>query len=336
MRVLGIETSCDETAAAVVLDGRDILSNVVVSQERLHSIYGGVVPELACRAHVESLLPVLDRALSDAGLGLDGIDAVAVTYTPGLVGALLLGVAAAKAICLARGKPLVGVDHLQAHIYAAYLTPTPPVPPHVSLVVSGGHTNLYLTRDVADHELLGSTLDDAVGEAFDKVASLLGLGYPGGPRVEAAARDGNPKALRFPRTQLGPGSLDFSFSGLKTAVLYHCRGQNASLKTPPRPIPDLPDVAASFQAAVVDVLVARTFEAVEARGARALVCGGGVACNGPLRERLAAEGAARGIAVHLPPKKLCTDNAAMVAGLGYQLALRGRTADLALEVVPTS
>ncbi|MBI5367625.1 MAG: tRNA (adenosine(37)-N6)-threonylcarbamoyltransferase complex transferase subunit TsaD [Planctomycetes bacterium] len=336
MRILGIETSCDETAAAVVRDGREILSNVVVSQENLHAVYGGVVPEIACRAHIESLLPVLDRALQDAWIALCEVDAFAVTCTPGLIGALLLGVAAAKSLAFAADKPLVGINHLQAHVYAAYLGPgAEPPRPHVSLVVSGGHTNLYLTRGPEDQELLGGTLDDAVGEAFDTVASLLGLGYPGGPRIEAAARGGNPKALRFPRTTFGPGCFDFSFSGIKTAVLYHCRGQNASLKTPARPIPDLPDVAASFQAAVVDVLAAKTLEAARAHGARAIVAGGGVACNTLLRERLAADGAAAGLPVFLPPRALCTDNAAMVAGLGYLAYRSGRLADLTLDAVPT-
>ncbi len=337
MVILGIETSCDETAAAVVRNGLEGLSSVVSTQYELHERFGGVVPEIACRAHVENTLPVVQTALEEGGVGLEELDAVAVTTTPGLIGALLIGVTTAKALCWALELPLLAVNHLHAHIYAAWLSGEEPTLPAVSLVVSGGHTSLYLTHDRLRHELLGGTVDDAAGEAFDKVANILGLGYPGGPPIEREARDGDPAAVDFPRSWLAPDSADFSFSGLKTAVLYHCLGQNASkrdIETAEHAPGFVADVAASFQEAVVDVLVGKAFDAVERHGARSLIVGGGVAANGHLRNRLEREAARAGVSLHLAPRRLCTDNAAMVAGIGYHMLRAGEVADLAVEAHP--
>lgn len=331
-RCLGIETSCDETSAAVVADGRDILSNVVQSQIDVHRAFGGVVPEVACRVHVEAILPVVNKAFSDARVALADLDAVAVTHAPGLVGALLVGVSMAKALALGARKPLVGVDHLHGHMYSNKLAFPELEFPCVNLVVSGGHTSLYLSRNAIEHELLGSTSDDAAGEAFDKVAKILGLGFPGGPIVDRIAKGRDPDRVRFKRTI--PEGLDFSFSGIKTAVLYHVRGQDA--KTP-RALSDEEkgDIAASFQEAVVDVLVHQALRACETTGVRRLAVGGGVACNSRLREKMKAEGAKRGVATYFPPPKFCTDNAAMIAGIAYPLFLSGAIADLSLDVVPT-
>ncbi len=337
MRILGIETSCDETAAAVVEDGRRVLSNVVSTQYELHERFGGVVPEIACRAHVENVLPVVHTALEEAGVALGGLDGVAVTTEPGLIGALLIGVTAAKALSWALEVPLLAVNHLHAHIYAAWLEEEPPPLPAVSLVVSGGHTSLYLTESPLSHELLGATVDDAAGEAFDKVANILQLGFPGGPAIESVAREGDPRAADFPRSWLGPDSLDFSFSGLKTAVLYHCLGQNASkedIESASYTDEFVADVAASFQAAVVDVLAGKTMAAAERHAVRGLIVGGGVAANGVLRQRLSAEAAARGLQVRLAPSELCTDNAAMTAGVGCRLLEAGRVAGLTAEASP--
>lgn len=333
---LGIETSCDETAAAVVADGLDVRSNVVVSQVDLHRAFGGVVPEIACRSHVETILPVVARALEEAGATLAALDAVAVTHTPGLVGALLVGVSTAKALAWASGKPLVGVDHLAAHVYAAWLSHAEVPLPAVSLVVSGGHTSLYRTRGPIEHELLGRTRDDAAGEAFDKAATVLGLGYPGGPAIERAARGGDPSKAVFSRTYPKGDNLDFSFSGIKTGLLYHARGQNATLRDPIRPEVSVPDAAAGFQEAVVEMLVARTAAAARRARARAIVLGGGVACNTRLRERMAEEGTRIGCPVLAPPLRLCTDNAAMIAGLAFHLARAGRTSQLDLDAIPTA
>jgi len=337
MKILGIETSCDDTACAVVEDGVRILSSVVSSQDRLHERFGGVVPEVACRAHIESILPVMQQALDDAEMGFEGVDAVAVTTRPGLIGALLIGVTAAKAASWALEVPLVGVSHLEAHIYGAWLAGDGPALPAVSLVVSGGHTSLFLTEGPLAHRLLGSTGDDAAGEAFDKVANILRLGYPGGPEIERAAADGNPRAVELPRTWLEPGSLDFSFSGIKTAVLYHCLGQNASKRDIARAryAPGfVADVAASFQQAVVDVLVGKTLAAAEQSDAAGVIVGGGVAANGLLRERMAEEAAGAGLKVMLAPRNLCGDNAAIVAGLAFHLHAAGRTAALSVEASP--
>ncbi len=332
-RLLAIETSCDETAAAVVGEDLAVLSNVVSSQIELHSRYGGVVPEVASRAHLTQLLPVVDKALSDARTSLSELSAIAVATHPGLVGSLLVGLTAAKSLALALELPLVPVNHIEAHLFACRMHAARPVFPAIGLVVSGGHTNLYDCPDSTGYELLGSTIDDAAGEAFDKTSALLGLGYPGGPAIERAARGGNPRAYKFPRSFLKESRLEFSFSGLKTAVLYEVAGK------PPRPDYDarqLPagrvaDLAASFQAAVVDVLVAKCSQALKARGRRTLLVGGGVAANGALRVALDKLASAEGIDVVVPPLGLCTDNAAMCAVAWEQLR-RGDVADLDLDV----
>jgi N6-L-threonylcarbamoyladenine synthase len=333
MKILGIETSCDETCAAVVSDGRRVLSSVVATQVEIHRKYGGVVPEIASRAHIEALVPVVAEALQEAGTAADAIDAVAVVHRPGLIGSLLLGLAAAKTLAWLRGVPLVGVNHIEGHIYAACLEREALPFPCVSLIVSGGHTSLYRSEGPVDHRLLGATTDDAAGEAFDKVASLLGLEYPGGPSIDRAAERGNPKAVPFPRSWLGPDSFDFSFSGLKTAVLYHVRGKGAEAKRRATLLApeETADVAASFQEAVVDVLVAKTLRAAEASGVDRVIVGGGVAANRRLRARLQEEAGRAGLEVLLPAMRFCTDNAAMVAGLGYHALKAGRTADLNLE-----
>ncbi len=333
---LGIETSCDETAAAVVADGRGIRSSVVQSQVDLHRAFGGVVPEIACRSHVETVLPVVAQALAEAGTTLSGVDAIAVTHTPGLVGALLVGLSTAKAIAWAAGKPLIGVDHLAAHAYAAWLSHDEVPLPAVSLVVSGGHTSLYLTRGPLEHELLGRTRDDAAGEAFDKAATVLGLGYPGGPAIQKAAAGGDPSKVHFSRTYPKGDNLDFSFSGIKTGLLYYARGQNASLRDPIRPEVNVADAAAGFQEAVVDMLVDRTALAARRARARGILLGGGVACNTRLRAKMAEAGARVGCAVLAPPLPLCTDNAAMIAGLAWHLSRAGRTSALDLDAIPTA
>jgi N6-L-threonylcarbamoyladenine synthase len=305
--VLGIETSCDETAVAVVRDGTEILSSVVSSQVDLHARYGGVVPEVASRAHTELLVPVTAQALVEAGVDGREIAVVAATSGPGLVGALLVGISAAKAFALTWQVPFVAVNHLEAHLYAALLEEPDLEFPLVVLIVSGGHTMLVEMLDHGEYRLLGETLDDAAGEAFDKVARYLGLGYPGGPAIDNAALDGDPTAIRFPRA-MGDGGLDFSFSGLKTAVVNHVR-DNPDVSTE--------DVAASFQAAVVDVLVAKSRRAAEAVGARALALGGGVAANTLLREQFLGACADDGIQGFIPTRSMCTDNAAMIASAGW-------------------
>jgi N6-L-threonylcarbamoyladenine synthase len=343
--VLGIESSCDETAAAVVADGHDVRSNVVWSQIEEHRRYGGVVPELASRSHVERIVPVTERALAEAGIDPADLDAVAVTARPGLVGCLLVGLVAAKTIAWRFGLPLVGVDHVSAHVHAAFMAcgeNAPPLP-MLCLVASGGHTALYDVAAPGAIAPLGRTLDDAAGEAFDKAAAILGLPYPGGPSIEAAARaGGDPRAIDLPRPMLGPKSLDFSFSGLKTALLYHLRGN--ALR---RPMPDLDeraraDLAASFQEAVVQTLVRKLRRAVRHASEqgrerpRSLAIGGGVARNTRLREALAEDRELRDLELVLPPLSLCSDNAAMVAGLGDLLWRSGTTDDLSLPARPTS
>ena len=331
MKILGIETSCDETCAAVVEDGRRVLSNVVASQVEIHRRYGGVVPEVASRAHIEALVPVVTEALRD--VAPSDVGAVAVVNRPGLIGSLLLGLTAAKTLAWVRGVPLLAVNHVEAHIYAACLERDALPFPCVSLIVSGGHTSLYHSTGPLEHRLLGATTDDAAGEAFDKVAALLDLGYPGGPAIDRTAERGNPRAVDFPRAWLAPDSFDFSFSGLKTAVLYHVRGKGAGAKRRATRLTaqETADVAASFQEAVVDVLVGKTLRAAEATGAGRVLLGGGVAANRRLRERLQQDAAAVGLEVLLPPMRFCTDNAAMVAGLGYHALKAGRTADLDVE-----
>jgi N6-L-threonylcarbamoyladenine synthase len=339
--LLAIETTCDETGAAV-LEGAagggvpSVRSSVVASQVDLHERFGGVVPEIASREHVRQLLPVVDEALRRAGVTLGEVGAIAVATRPGLVGSLVVGLTAAKALALALDVPLVAVDHLEAHLYACQLAyPDREVYPGVGLVVSGGHTSLFRCRGPIDAELLGGTIDDAAGEAFDKVASLLGLGYPGGPGVERAAKLGDPKAYAFPRTFLREDRLDFSFSGLKTAVLYAIRGQDARGKIgadvgipPPEAVADL---AASFQEAVVDVLVGKCRQALRATGLDRLGIGGGVAANGRFREAVAAMAADEGAELFIPPMELCTDNAAML-GVAFPKLEAGQVADLEIDV----
>jgi N6-L-threonylcarbamoyladenine synthase len=314
--ILGIETSCDETAAAVVDDGRSIRSSVVASQSKLHAPFGGVVPELASRAHVELVGDVVERALLEAGTSLDAIDAVAAVHGPGLAGALLVGVSAGKAISLATGLPYVGVHHHEAHLYAGLLEDPTLEPPLVTLIVSGGHTMLVAMHDHGRYEVLGQTVDDAAGEAFDKVARFLGLGYPGGPEIDRLAREGDPEAIPFPRPMRGD-TLDFSFSGLKTAVVLHVRKhQDVAVA----------DVAASFQAAVVDVLVEKLLDATRHAGVDVAVIGGGVAANSELRARAVEAGEQAGVRVVVPSIALCTDNAAMVASVAaWRLRADGPT-----------
>jgi N6-L-threonylcarbamoyladenine synthase len=315
-RILGIETSCDETAAAVVDDGRAIRSSVVASQADLHARYGGVVPEIASRAHVELINDVIEQALVEAGTTLHELDAVAAVHGPGLAGALLVGVSAAKAISLASGIPYVGVHHHEAHLYAGLLEDPTLEPPLVTLIVSGGHTMLVAMEDHGRYRVLGQTVDDAAGEAFDKIARFLGLGYPGGPAIDRLARRGDPAAIAFPRPMRGDG-YDFSFSGLKTAVVQYVRKH---------PDVDVADVAASFQAAVVDVLVDKLVAAAHESGIRTVVVGGGVAANSALRHRLEEVAAGSDLEVVVPSIALCTDNAAMVAALAARrLAADGPT-----------
>lgn len=332
--VLGIESSCDETAAAVVRNGREVLSSVVVSQIAIHAKYGGVVPEVAGRAHLDQILPVIDRALAEAGLTLEDIDGLAATARPGLVGSLLVGFSTAKALAFQRSLPWVDVHHIEAHVYAALMEHAIELPV-CALVVSGGHTALYRVEAYDRMQLLAKTLDDAAGEAFDKVAVLLGLAYPGGPSVSKLATEGDPERYAFPRYRAKPGRPSFSFSGLKTAVLYHLRGGNVTQPTPePEDIPDRADVAASFEAAAVDSLVRPTLAAAEEQGLERIVAVGGVACNRRLRNELTAAGNARGLQVQFPSPAFCTDNAAMIAGLGYQLLRTGKRAQLDANVSP--
>jgi N6-L-threonylcarbamoyladenine synthase len=331
---LGIETSCDETAAAVFDDGLRILSSVVASQTDLHARFGGVVPEVAARAHLERLLPVIDEALKHAGITLPDIGCVAVHHSPGLIGALLVGVSAAKALSLALGVPLVGVNHIHGHVYACRVAAGRDIFPCCALVVSGGHTVLFDCPTPLDLRVLGSTRDDAAGEAFDKVAALLGLGFPGGPAVEREAATGDPAAHRFPRSMLNDASLDFSFSGLKTAVLYALGGQNSTDVPPPGPGKVRADLAASFQQAVIDVLVMRCRQALRRTGHTRLAVGGGVAANRPLRAALEAMAHAEGAELFIPPMGLCTDNAAMAA-LAVEKWRRNELAPLDLDATPT-
>lgn len=336
--ILGIETSCDETAAAVVADGRIVKSSVVASQHDLHDRYGGVVPEIASRAHIERIYPVLAKAIEDAGVVPGDLAAVAVANRPGLTVALMVGVTAAKTLAMMWNKPLIAVNHVHAHLQAALLAQGEPALPAVALVVSGGHSNLYECRSAVDLRLLGRTMDDAAGEAFDKVASILNLPYPGGPSIEKAAGAGNPKAIDFPRSMLGPDSLDFSFSGLKTAVLYHCRGHDmkGESRVGSMSLQEVADIAASFQAAVVEVLVTKTMRAADRVGARTVVLGGGVAANTALREAIQQACGENGLIMVVAPKSLCTDNAVMVASLAYPLYQAGRFADLSLEPASSS
>jgi len=330
---LAIETSCDETAAAVFTDELTILSNVVASQTDLHARFGGVVPEIASRAHLRNLLPVIDEALSRAGITLKDVGCVAVHNTPGLVGALLVGVSAAKMLAVALGVPLVGVNHVAGHIFACRLAAGRDIFPCVGLVVSGGHTALFRCDNALSLTLLGTTRDDAAGEAFDKVAAILGLGFPGGPALEREAASGDPKAYDFPRTFLKDDRLEFSFSGLKTAVLYACHGQNVPKGEPPSPGPKRANLAASFQAAVVEVLVGKCRQALRQTGLKRLAVGGGVSANQLLRNRLAALCESEGAELFIPPMSLCTDNAAM-ATLAVEKWKRGEFAPPDLDAEP--
>ena len=335
MLILGIETSCDETSAAVVKDGREIVSSIILSQDALHRQFGGVVPEIACRAHLESIIGIVNNALSDAKVPLAEIDAIAVVNTPGLIGALLIGVTAAKTLCMVLDVPLLAINHLHAHIYANNLEHEDICYPTTSLVVSGGHTTLFLSESETKHTPLGGTIDDAAGEAFDKVSKILGLGYPGGPIIDKLARCGNRRAVTFPRAYLEKDSLDFSFSGLKTAVLYYYRGQDVRASRSKTPsAQEVADIAASFQEAVVDVLIDKTVLASRMYNVRGIALGGGVAANSRLRQRLEDTSKEIGTPVYYPSSRLCTDNAAMVAGLAYKKYLEDDISLLDVEAIP--
>lgn len=327
--ILAIETSCDETAAAVVRNGREILSNVIYSQIDLHTLYGGVVPEIASRKHIEKINQVMAQALKEAGMELSGLDAVAVTYGPGLVGPLLVGVSEAKAVSFASGLPLIGVHHIEGHISANYIEHHDLEPPFVCLVASGGHSHLVVVKDYGEYEVLGRTRDDAAGEAFDKVARAIGLGYPGGPKIDKVAREGNPDAIAFPRAKVGDSDYDFSFSGLKSAVLNYLNSCQMKGETICQA-----DVAASFQKAVVDVLTEHSMAAVERCGLRKFAIAGGVASNSALRQALEKACAEREIAFYRPSPLLCTDNAAMIGAAAYYEYVRGVRHGLDLNAVP--
>lgn len=327
--ILAIETSCDETAAAVVRNGREILSNVIYSQIDLHTLYGGVVPEIASRKHIEKINQVMAQALKEAGMELSDLDAVAVTYGPGLVGPLLVGVSTAKAVSFASGLPLIGVHHIEGHISANYIEHHDLEPPFVCLVASGGHSHLMVVKDYGEYEVLGRTRDDAAGEAFDKVARAIGLGYPGGPKIDKVAREGNPDAIAFPRAKVGDSDYDFSFSGLKSAVLNYLNSCQMKGETICQA-----DVAASFQKAVVDVLTEHSMAAVERCGLRKFAIAGGVASNSALRRALEKACAEREIAFYRPSPLLCTDNAAMIGAAAYYEYVRGVRHGLDLNAVP--
>jgi N6-L-threonylcarbamoyladenine synthase len=338
---LGIETSCDETAAAVLEDGRLVRSSVIASQDALHAPFGGIVPELASRRHVEAVWPVIREALAGSGATLADLDGIAATAGPGLIGSLLVGLSFGKALAFAKGIPLVGINHLEGHLYAALLEHEDLVFPFTGLIASGGHTHLYLAEAPGRYRLLGRTRDDAAGEAFDKVAKFLGLGYPGGPLIEERARKGDPNSLRFPRSLPKRGSYDFSFSGLKTAVVNYVKGLGSSVEgregshLDPRPFTIDPvllaDICAGFQEAVVDALVRVTVAAARASASCRIVLAGGVACNGRLRSKLTQRAADESIEVYYPSPSLCTDNAAMIAAAGYPRLLRGERAPLSLN-----
>ena len=327
--ILAIESSCDETAAAVVKNGREVLSNVIYTQIALHTEYGGVVPEIASRKHIEKINQVIEQALRESGKKLDEITAIAVTYGPGLVGALLVGVSAAKAISFATGIPLVGVHHIEGHISANYIENKDLQPPFICLVVSGGHSHLVVVKDYGEYEIIGRTRDDAAGEAFDKVARAIGLGYPGGPKIDKVAKEGNPEAIHFPRAKVGENAYDFSFSGLKSAVLNYlnaCEMKGESVNTA--------DVAASFQKAVTDVLVEHAMHACEQYGFKKFAIAGGVASNSALRAAMEEACAKRHITFYRPSPIFCTDNAAMIAVAGYYEYCKGTRSGWDLNAVP--
>lgn len=327
--ILAIESSCDETAAAVVRNGREVLSNIISSQIDLHTLYGGVVPEIASRKHTERINQVIAEALQTADMTLQEMDAIAVTYGPGLVGALLVGVSAAKAISFASGIPLIGVHHIEGHISANYIEHKELEPPYVCLVVSGGHSHLVQVTDYGEYEIMGRTRDDAAGEAFDKVARAIGLGYPGGPKIDQVSKEGNPAAIKFPRAKVADAVYDFSFSGLKSAVLNYlnsCEMKGIEICQA--------DVAASFQKAVVDVLVEHSMNAVQECGAKKFAIAGGVASNSALRSALAEACSKRGIAFYRPSPILCTDNAAMIGAAAYYEYRKGVRHGYDLNAVP--
>jgi len=330
MNILAIESSCDETAAAVVQDGRKVLSNIISSQIEIHKLYGGVVPEIASRKHIEKVIQVVDEALKEASLTMDEIDAVAVTYGPGLVGALLVGVSAAKSIAFAHNKPLIGVHHIEGHISANYIENEELEPPFLCLVVSGGHTNLVIVKDYGEYEVLGKTRDDAAGEAFDKVARAIGLGYPGGPKIQKISEEGNKDAIAFPRAKVADNPFDFSFSGLKSSVLNYinsCEMKGEEINKA--------DIAASFQEAVVDVLVSHTIEGAKQLGFKKIAMAGGVASNIVLREEMKEACERRGFKFYHPSPILCTDNAAMIGAAAYYDYKKGLISDLTLNAVPS-
>lgn len=327
--ILGIETSCDETSAAVIKNGREILSNVIASQIDWHQKFGGVVPEIASRKHLELINPVLKEAIEKAEIGWSDLNGIAVTYGPGLVGGLLVGLSAAKALALALQIPLIPVNHLAGHIYANFLTGVEIEPPLVCLTVSGGHTDLLYFSDLGDYEVMGRTRDDAAGEAFDKIARVLQLGYPGGPKIERVAREGNEFAIPLPRPLLDQPHYDFSFSGLKTAVLNYLNQQQQKGEEI-----SVPDVAASFQRAVIDILTARIVKAVQEKQVKNVILSGGVAANGRFREMVKAALDPMRVGLYFPPPILCTDNGAMIGAVGYYLLQRGVKAEMDLNAVP--
>lgn len=327
--ILAIESSCDETAAAVVRNGREVLSNVIFSQIDLHTVYGGVVPEIASRKHIEKINQVIEEALRKAEVTLDDITAIAVTYGPGLVGALLVGVSAAKAISFATGKPLIGVHHIEGHISANFIENKELEPPFVCLVVSGGHSHLVIVKDYGEYEIVGRTRDDAAGEAFDKVARAIGLGYPGGPKIDKVSKEGNPDAIHFPRAKVGENEYDFSFSGLKSAVLNYlnsCQMKGEEICQA--------DVAASFQKAVIEVLVGHAMHAVDEYGYNKFAIAGGVASNSGLREAFEKECEKKGVEFYHPSPVYCTDNAAMIGTAAYYEYKKGIRSGMDLNAVP--
>ena len=327
--ILAIESSCDETAAAVVKNGRSVLSNIISSQIDLHTLYGGVVPEIASRKHIEKINQVIEEALKTAQVSMEDIDAIAVTYGPGLVGALLVGVSAAKALAFATGKPLIGVHHIEGHISANYIENTNLEPPFMSLVVSGGHSHLVVVKDYGEYEIIGRTRDDAAGEAFDKVARAIGLGYPGGPKIDKISKEGNPEAIKFPRAKVGENVYDFSFSGLKSAVLNYLNACQMKGETV-----NVPDVAASFQKAVTDVLVEHAIHGAKEYGFTKLAIAGGVASNSALRASMKAACDKAGIQFFHPSPIFCTDNAAMIGVAGYYEYIKGIRHGWDLNAVP--
>lgn len=329
VRILAIESSCDETAASVVQNGRQVLSNIISSQIDLHTLYGGVVPEIASRKHIEKMNQVIEEALKEAGVTLEDITAIAVTYGPGLVGALLVGVSAAKAIAFATGKPLVGVHHIEGHISANYIENKQLEPPFACLVVSGGHTHLVMVKDYGEYEIIGCTRDDAAGEAFDKVARAIGLGYPGGPKIDRLSREGNPDAVKFPRAKVDGSDYDFSFSGLKSAVLNYLN----SCEMKGIPVNNA-DVAASFQKAVIDVLVEHSLHAVKEYGFEKFAIAGGVASNSSLRAAFETACKNQKIAFFHPSPIFCTDNAAMIGVAGYYEYIKGTRSGYDLNAIP--